>query len=499
MIYKKYLALIILSLIFIFSSCKEQGSSFVSWRSTSDKTMKNINNAYLNLSADKDTLDSVATYFAEVQGRIFKKSDSLQIVYFGHCYSNTKTAPTMKNSLYTIFKADTMPDITPETTDFTFLSEINDLELDTPYFVRSFAIVKYNSGKIDTGYNQTIISFRTKAENIWFHKIDFNGDARTEATSFVMKNKAYILCGWDGVTLRNDHWEYDPDFDSWAQVSTFAGDARMSAAAFVISDTVYFGTGITNHVTSERGRDMWKWTVSGNMYYTWFRIDSLSEGQERDNCVAFALTNKDGEKRGYIGLGVQNNNATEDIYWYDQASDIPDAPTGASWVQAPLFLGGRRTEAVVSVINNRAIVGSGTNNEGVIKNDFYMLDPTTGISGTWSSIPPSTAPARTNAVAFAIGFTRPTTGDQFNYFYFGTGKDADNKLYRDWWRYDFSTKEWEECSEMREKDDYADPRQGAIAFTIKLNHADFGTVERGFVALGHNGTTYKKDVWEYLP
>ncbi|MEA3450605.1 MAG: hypothetical protein U9Q83_01735, partial [Bacteroidota bacterium] len=61
------------------------------------------------------------------------------------------------------------------------------------------------------------------------------------------------------------------------------------------------------------------------------------------------------------------------------------------------------------------------------------------------------------------------------------------------------TKEWEECSSIHEKDDIADDRSGAVAFSLNLGHADFGTVERGFVALGFNGTTYKKDVWEYLP
>ncbi len=501
---KKYLPIFIAAFLLIFSSCTEQGNSFLVWRKTTDKTMMNIFDAYLNISADKDTATYVGMYFSQVEGKILNISDSVQVQYFGHCYSTTNKKPTVKDK-HTIFKADTIPGITAETKDFSFKSDLNNLVLDTPYFVRSFVIIKYNSGRIDTGYNQSVIEFRTKAQNLWFHKIDFNGDARTEATSFVMDNKAYIIGGWDGVTLRKDLWQYTPDngvqTGYWSQESIFTGGARMSAAAFVINDTVYYGTGIIDHNAGTKARDMWKWTVAGGMYNSWRRIDSLGEHQERANCVAFTLKDKYGVPKGYIGLGTQTY-PTSDIYWYDQSRDGATAAGGAAWVLGARLgngVGVRRTEATVAVINNRAIVGAGKDENGVLHSDFYMLDPTIGISGTWSTIPQFPGGGRTNAVSFAISFTRPRTGEHFNYLYFGTGKDASGKLYRDWWRYDFSTKKWEQVMEMREKNDYADPREGAIAFTIILPHADFGTVERGFVALGKSATTYKKDVWEYLP
>jgi len=439
----KYLLLFVVALFLTLSSCKEQGESFFSWRNTTSKTMLNSLKAYLHLSANKDTAVSVnINYHADVEGEIV-------------------------------------------------------LELDTVYYIRSFAIIEYNSGLRDTGYNQYIHKFRTGYEDVWFHKIDFNGYARTEATSFVMNNKAYIACGWDGVSLQKDLWRYDPDFDTWSQVSSLNGPARMSAAAFVMNDTVYFGTGIINHATSERSRAMWKWTITGQPYNTWRRIDSLGDGMNRSGCIAYALNDKYGKKKGYIGLGMQTF-TTNDIYWYDLKGDSTGAPTGAAWVQTDIFLGGYRTDAVVSIINNRAVVGSGTDNNGDICNDFYIFDPTSGTSGTWSSITPAPI-ARTGAVSFSLSFIRPRTDDQYNYFYFGTGEDASGTLHNDWWRYDFATKNWEECAFIHEKTDSADVRKGAVAFSLNLGHVDFGTVERGYVALGFNGTTYKRDVWEYLP
>ena len=501
---KRYLLIFVAVLLLAFSSCTEQGNSFLIWRKTTDRTMRNIFDAYLNISADIDSAIYVEMYDAEIQGEIFNISDSVRVQYFGHCYSTTHKKPTMKD-LHTMFEADTISGITANTKNFTFKSDLNNLLLDTPYFVRSFVIIKYNSGRIDTGYNQSVIHFRTKAENLWFHKTDFNGDARTEATSFVMNNKAYIIGGWDGINLRKDLWSYYPGNATqdpyWSQQSIFPDKARMSAAAFVINDTVYYGTGIIDHTLGTQSRDMWKWMESGGQYNSWRRIDSLGENQERSNCIAFTLKDKYGNPRGYIGLGKQAF-ATSDIYWYDLKADTAGAHSGAAWVSGARLGNGtgvRRTEATVAVINNRAIVGSGVDENNVYHSDFYILNPTIGISGTWSTIPQFPGGGRANAVSFAISFTRPRTGEHFNYLYFGTGRDASGKLYRDWWRYNFSTKKWEQATEIKEKNDYADPREGAVAFTIVLGHADFGTVERGFVALGKSATTYKRDVWEYLP
>lgn len=500
---KIYSILLPLLIIIFLSGCKEQGNSYISWRNTNGNIMININNAYLLLSSLEDSILFTGVHSAKIMADIYNINDSVSILSYGHCWSIDHPVPTLSNSLSVTNTVGEGNTVSAHDSAFKYISEMYDLQLDTPYFVRSFVIIKYPSGKVDTGYNQIVKKFRTKLpEDVWFHNNDFNGDARTEATSFVLNNKAYMTCGYDGLVLKNDFWRYDPVDDSWTQLSDFRGDARMSAVAFTVRDTAYVGTGITDKLNNVLTGDMWKWTEEGGMYNTWMRIDSLAPGMERANAIAFTLTVDNDiygkEPRGYIGLG-KTNFPREDLLYYNSRADTVGAYLGASWVSISPYLGGHRTEACVSVLNNRAIVGSGVDDDGNFKNDFYIFDPTLGSYGNWISINSCPADPRANAVSFSLFFTRPNTGNQYKYFYFGTGRGEADSLYNDWWAYDYNQGQWKQCSDVQDDNDIADAREGAIAFGLVRSHVEFGTLERGFVALGKSKTIHKRDVWEYLP
>ena len=69
-----------------------------------------------------------------------------------------------------------------------------------------------NKGYIGTG------NFFTKdfwewdqATNTWTQKADFGGFPRELAVGFSIGNKGYIGTGWDGSSLKQDFWEYDPN------------------------------------------------------------------------------------------------------------------------------------------------------------------------------------------------------------------------------------------------------------------------------------------------
>ena len=491
---------ILLGSIIYLASCKEQGDPFIHYRRTDSNTMKNIHDAYLRVKADSDSVLYTRLHYAEIKGHLFQISDSIDILYVGHCFSQETEYPTLINyETYTQLKA-TEVQIDTEYNELYFTSKIDDLEIDVNYYCRSYVIVQNKrTGVRDTGYNQAIKIFATKAQDIWFHRPDFNGDARTEATSFTMNNKAYILTGYGDLGLLKDMWRYNPADSSWTQMPNFQGSPRMSAVAFVIEDTVYVGTGIidaTHHITTG---DFWKWTEQGNQYYNWRQIDSLGNNQERCNAVAFTI-NYDGTQRGYVGLGETTNEGyyRSDFYYYRPDLDTPGAASGRAWVQTQEFLGGKRTEAVSTVIGNIAIIGSGKATGGTLKNDFFVFDPTLS-DNPWTGLvikndPP---PARTNAVAFALNFDR--NGEEYNYFYLGTGKNSNDSLLNDLWRYDFATKKWSRMSDMREDDDIADPREGAVSFTIYRDIVPYGVHTRGFIATGKTKNIYKRDVWEYLP
>lgn len=519
MIKKLYIILFPIILLTTFSSCKNQGNPYLSWRKPSSYIMVNINGALCHLSAYKDSAYVIGINYAEVHGEHLNFSDSIaQIIKVGHCISIENTMPSLvtpdkyndtdTSRIFVInghTELEEYNDITniDSTKHYKFISEFYDLEIDTTYYVRSYAIIKYTSGRIDTAYNQVTHSFRTRIpEDMWLHKPDLNGDGRTEAVSFVLNNKAYMGTGFDGLQLLKDFWVYDPNAGpnnegAWEQRPEFRGSPRMSAVALVIGDTAYVGTGIIDLVNNTPSGDMWKWTEEGGMYNIWTKVDSLGENDERYNAVAFALTLDNGEDRGYIGLG-QNYTNFGDLKYYKPEADTAGAYPGAAWANIEGFLGGNRSEAMVAVVNNRAIVGGGIDNQSVYHSDFFIFDPSAGTSGKWRGIQQTCpAPPRANGTAFSLSFTN--NGTQKNYFYFGTGRGTGGTLYNDWWRYDYSQGVWFECSNIAENSDTAEARQGAVGFALTKNSAAYGRLQRGFVGFGKTSSGYKIDFWEYLP
>jgi len=511
---KIYLILLPIILITAFSSCKNQGNPFFSWRKTTSFTMVNINGGYCHLSAYKDSAYVIGVNFAEIHGEHLKFSDSIaQILQIGHCISINNPQPTLLNnydttenggirnshSVLTEYNNITYSGDIDTVKIYGFISDFYNLDVDTNYYVRSYAIINYKSGISDTAYNQKVTYFRTKIpEDMWIHKPDLNGDGRTEASSFVMNNKAYMVCGYDGLSVTKDFWEYAPKKDDptkwvWKQLTDFRGDARQSAVAFVVGDTAYVGTGLlTDNIPTG---DMWKWTEEGGMYYQWQRIDSLGQGSERYNAVAFSLTLDNGEKRGYIALGQLYSNFN-DIMYYDPARDTVGALPGAAWVSQEVYTGQHRSEAMAAVVNNRAFVGGGIDNQGGYHSDFYIFDPN---SATWRGLQDGCpATGRANGTAFALSTV--VNGTLKHYFYFGTGRGTGGTLYNDWWKYDYTQGRWFEASDIHEFSDTADARQGAIGFSVIREHVAFGRFERGFVGFGTNSEgTPKRDFWEYLP
>jgi N-acetylneuraminic acid mutarotase len=49
-------------------------------------------------------------------------------------------------------------------------------------------------------------------EDIWTEVDNFEGGARTQATVFVINNRAYIFAGYDGTDFLNDLWKFNPGF-----------------------------------------------------------------------------------------------------------------------------------------------------------------------------------------------------------------------------------------------------------------------------------------------
>jgi len=488
----RYFLFVIFSL-FLFNSCKNKGESYISLRNLTNHTMINIHNAYLRAKAMPDSVVYAGIHYAEILGDIYDISDSLNIRYFGHCWSLSNPNPILTNSPHTLIDINSdSVDIDPNATEFQYISKLYGLELDTPYFVRSYVIFTDPNGNIiDTAYNPNVKVFRTKIpQDVWFKKADFDGLARSEAVAFILDGEIYVGLGYNGYSLLNDFWVYNPDGKYWKNIKNFYS-ARRSAVATVYNDTAIVGTGYTNVNGPER--DMYRYEKSANL---WIRIDSLPGNCERYDAVAFTL-NINGKERAIVGTGYRNA-PLNDFYVYKSELDTAGAPLSA-WRQLPSFQGAARSQAVAAVIDNKAIVGLGVGNSNTYLKDFYLYDPNEGTQGAWRylTVAPDEVSGRANAVAFTLSYTR--NGALHNMFYFGTGRDENDSLYNDLWAYDLNQGKWYKKSNIREDFLIGDPREGAVAVSFKRSHVDYGTLVRGLVGLGKSKNGVKRDFWEYLP
>lgn len=526
---KKYFSYTAILLLLFATGCLKDGTPLFSIRNIHSKIMVTNDSAYLNLSAEIDTAVFRGIEYAEIQGNIYDISDSVELVAYGHCWRINSTDdpnilyyPVVTDSrTYFDIKSDTV--VTPSTEkQFIYNSNLNDLEIEHQYFVRSFVLTRnINTGKIDTGYNQTVTKFQTKLPiDVWIYTGEDDltqNNVREDAASFVLNEDgidyAYFTTGWNGFQLKDDTWKYDYETNTWQQRAQFRGGAREKAIAFVIDkgqgkgEEAYVGTGSSNHNNPEPEADMYKYSPRTNLWST--GVDSLPKNTGRYDAIGFSLTvqNSQGRdvQRGYVALGKRTY-PFSDIFEYDWEKDDNPLYTYPAWTKKDLYPGGVRTEAVVAVINNQAVVGFGltrdpSTGDESYTNNFYIYDPS-NTSNTWRNIPSCPGEPRANAIAFALSFERD--GLQNNIVYVGTGRGDNNgadTLYNDIWGYDLNQNVWLPKSEIRADNKIAFARESAIAFVIKKDIVNYGANIRGFVTLGRNsaGTSNMTKVWEYLP
>lgn len=88
-------------------------------------------------------------------------------------------------------------------------------------------------------------------QGVWQRKSDFDGVARSNASSFTIGDKGYVCCGYRGSNkeLLKDLWVYDIDGNYWTQLADMPDEAtaRHSAAAFALNGKGYISTGALKH------------------------------------------------------------------------------------------------------------------------------------------------------------------------------------------------------------------------------------------------------------
>lgn len=294
----------------------------------------------------------------------------------------------------------------------------------------------------------------------WARSSDFDGNARSEATTFVIGDYAYLATGSTDRDRFKDIWEYNLTRQYWSQKADLPGTARNSAVAFSIGSKGYVGTGYDG---ANMLNDFWEYDPDSN---EWTQKADFGGGARYD-AVSFSANGA-----GYISCGF-NGNYLKDLWQYD--------PSTNQWTQKASIGGAKRSAAMAFVISSKAYVCSGNNN-GSALNDLWMYDPSTD---TWTEKRKLTNVssdsyddsysniARYNGVAFVMG----------NAVYLTTGENG--SLISDTWMYDPSADLWTKKTSFE-----GTARTGAAAFTLG---------DRGFVLTGRSGSLSFDNMYEWHP
>lgn len=294
----------------------------------------------------------------------------------------------------------------------------------------------------------------------WIRRSDFEGVARSDASTFVINKKAYIFGGYDGKKRLKDIWEYNFEQEYWTQKAEFAGVARSAATAFASSDKGYVGTGYDGE---KYLNDFWEYDPDNNV---WAQKANF-KGSARYGALAFYLNGT-----GYIGTGYDGNYLM-DFYKYNAQND--------TWTDGVSIRGSKRSFATTFIIDNKAYVVGGLNN-GSYVTDFWMFNPDDDAWTEKAQISNKTDDSfdddyttinRLNTVSFVIN----------DLAYLATGEAG--SLVSNTWEYNPISDRWTERTAFE-----GTSRTGAVGFSIN---------NRGFVLTGRSASYYFDDMWEFKP
>ncbi|MBV7531855.1 kelch repeat-containing protein [Chitinophaga sp. sic0106] len=297
----------------------------------------------------------------------------------------------------------------------------------------------------------------------WIRRSEFEGVARSAAASFVIDNKAYVGTGYDGTNRLQDFWVYDVDMNQWTQKASFPGTARNNASGFAAGGKGYVGIGYDG---LNKLNDFYQYDPSAN---SWAKKANFA-GTARYGAVGFSLT-KSGSEYGFFATGYDGN-WLKDNWRYD--------PTADSWTQVQSMNLGKRTDASVFVINNKAYVSMGTANS-VNVTDFASYDADADNWTTLRSISNISDDSYDDAYNFAGYAAAAFTIKGKGYIASGLKSGLSTAV----WEYDPASDLW------TQKTDF----EGAgRSYTT-----GFAAKDRGFIVLGTSSSQPFDDMWEFDP
>ncbi|MBQ4408741.1 MAG: hypothetical protein II852_17220 [Bacteroidales bacterium] len=255
----KYLFTSVVALALLSGCIKEEGDDLLIMRkNVCDSTVVTSAGGYMDGIATKDSIvkNSFETIIADNQIQQLNCYTKLHSEFLdlntarngikevGYVYSHTNKFPEISDKQNCKVVA-VQKDVQTSETSVAFDGTIQQLDFNSTYYVRSYAICK-GDGKSDSViYNGRPLEYKTVLpEDVWVQRndaptsmlgrtlafstrVDINGMGLEQVRATLPKTMleqdsiVYVYGGKNHNTMLNDLWRYDPVNDTWAQMSTF--------------------------------------------------------------------------------------------------------------------------------------------------------------------------------------------------------------------------------------------------------------------------------------
>lgn len=250
----------------------------------------------------------------------------------------------------------------------------------------------------------------------WEEKTQFPGLARERAIAFSIDGKGYVGLGYnrdeDNEEL-GDFWEYDPDANTWKQLSDFGGTARYNTIGFSIGSRGYVGTGYDGN---EYNSDFWEYDPASD---TWGEIKSYP-GEKIEGGLAMIVNNKayicGGRNNGLFNTGLwEFDPSGSEVVWTKRSPETDEA------YYDDFESAVNRYDAATFTVEDKAYIVGGVGSSGAVTKSIYEFNVTTSI---WEERTSFEGSARSLMVAYVL------EGRAF----LGTGQNASSR-YDDVWEF----------------------------------------------------------------
>ena len=258
------------------------------------------------------------------------------------------------------------------------------------------------------------------AHSQWTTKANLGASARNHPVTFSIDGLGYVFTGYRTTAgqVFSDGLSYDPETDSWSNLSNFPGGAR----GFAVGDS-YNGKGYLGFGVNPAGflNDLWEYEPSSD---TWTELASCPCLARRH--PAFTITSNG---KIYVGLGNGNDAQGDAVagfgdWWeYNISTD--------SWAQMPDLPAAGRHHPYFFSLGTDAYVGFGDNHVTIFK-DFYKFN---SLTSQWTTLNDFPGESRVAGAQFSYG--------EYGYIVDGEGSDHQNLDDGEFYRYDPSTDTWE--------------------------------------------------------